>query len=71
MKNERIIAVVEKNRVNKKIRRIFIIKNRILKKNAEKKRVIIVKKERVNAEFLKFVFSIYFLFSFFFFNRVL
>ena len=59
MKNERVIAVAEKSRVNKKIRRILIIKNRITKKNAEKKRVIITEKKRVNVEFLKYVFFRY------------
>ena len=66
MKNERVIVITEKNRVNKKIRRIFIIKNRILKKNVKKEKVIIIKKERVNVEFLKFIFFICFLFNFFF-----
>ena len=68
MKNERIIVITEKSRVNKKIRRILVIKNRIIKKNAEKKKTIIVKKKRVNVKFLKFVFLIYTFF--FFFNRV-
>ena len=67
MKNERVIAVAEKSRVNKKIRRILIIKNRITKKNVKKKRAIIVKKKRVNVEFLKYVFFRY-RFFFFFFN---
>ena len=66
MKNERIIAVTEKSRVNKKIRRIFIIKNRIIKENIKKKRAIITEKKRVNVKFLKYVFlDINFLFFFF------
>ena len=65
MKNKRVIAVTKKSRVNKKIRRIFIIKNRITKENVKKKRAIIVKKKRVNVEFLKYVFLILLLLFFF------
>ena len=75
MKNERVIVITEKSRVNKKIRRIFINKNRIIKENVKKKRTIITEKKRVNAEFLKCVF---FFFHYllcacvlFFFNRAL
>ena len=44
MKIKRVIVIIKKNRVNKEIRRIFINKNRIIKKNIKKKRVIIIKK---------------------------
>ena len=70
MKNERVIVIIKKSRVNKKIRRILVDKNRIIKKNVKKERIIITKKERVNAEFLKYVFSL-FVMLLFFFNRVL
>ena len=59
IKNERVIVITEKSRVNKKIRRIFINKDRIIKEN--------IKKKRVNVKFLKCVFFI--LFVIFFLNR--
>ena len=59
MKNERIIVITEKSRVNKKIRRIFTNKNRIIKENVKKKRTIIAEKKRVNVKFLKYVFSLF------------
>ena len=59
VKNERVIVITEKSRVNKKIHRIFTNKNRIIKENVKKKQAIIVKKKRVNAEFLKCVFSLF------------
>ena len=67
MKNKRIIAFAKKSRVNKKIRRILVNKNRIVKKNTERERAIYVKKKRVNVEFLKCVFYYHFDFFFFFF----
>ena len=56
MKNERTIAITEKSRINKKIRRILAVKNRITRENAEKKRSIVTEKKRVNVKFLKCVF---------------
>ena len=58
MKSKRVIVIAEKSRVNKKIRRIFTNKNRIIKENVKKKQTIITKKKRVNAEFLKCVFFV-------------
>ena len=55
IKNERVIVIIEKSRVNKKIRRIFINKEQIVKKNVKKERAIIIKKKRVNVKSLKFV----------------
>ena len=52
MKNERVIVIIKKSRVNKEIHRILVNK----KKNVEKKRIIIIKKKRANAKFLKCVF---------------
>ena len=42
IKNKRAIVIAKKSRVNKKIRRIFINKARIIKKNVKKKRAIII-----------------------------
>ena len=70
MKNKRIIAFTEKSRVNKKIRRIFTDKNRIIKKNVKRKRTIYAEKKRVNAKSLKYIIFFFSLLSFvrFFFN---
>ena len=65
MKNERVIIITEKSRVNKEIRRVFVNKNRIFKKNVKKKRAIIIKKTRVNVKFLKYVFSLFVMIFFF------
>ena len=66
MKNKRIIVIVKKSRVDKEIHRILINKNRIIKENIKKERTIIVKKKRVNAEFLKYVFFVYSLYVYVF-----
>ena len=62
IKNKRIIAVTKKSRVNKEIRRILIIKNRITKENVKKERTIIIKKKRVNAKSLKYILLLLFRF---------
>ena len=51
MKDERAIVIAEKSRVNKKIYRVFIKKERINKKSR-----IFIKKKRVNVKSLKYVF---------------
>ena len=65
MKNKRVIVIIKKSRVNKKIRRVFINKERIIKENVKKKRTIIIKKKRVNVKFLKYVFSLFIICIFF------
>ena len=56
IKNKQVIVIIKKNRVNKKIRRIFNNKKRVNKKI-----------RYVNVKFLKYVFLLFFFYFYFFF----